>query len=84
MGVQYHVGDKIHILPYEQMGLPSHVNSEGAMKPWYDTVATVSQVLGYDEVHIFEDDGEWYWHYKNIEPALSSVDINEKDLMGWL
>ena len=74
MYTNYAVGDKIHILPYSEMGFPDHVNSSGEMKPWYDTIATVRSV---DDdrrtVRIDEDNGAWYWHYQNIEPASDAM-----------
>lgn len=70
----YNPGDKIHILPYEQMGFKEHVNSSGAMEPWYDTIATIRYVDdNRDTVKIIEDNGEWYWHYRNIEPASDAM-----------
>ena len=71
----YKPGAKIHILPYEKMGFKDHVNSCGAMEPWYDTIATVRSIDNNYQctLHIEEDNGEWYWHYKNIEPVSNVV-----------
>ena len=80
MYTDYRPGDIIHILPYNTMGNQTHLNQEGKMEPWYDTIATVRENNGRNAVRIEEDKGCWLWHYKNIEPAPSvvmSMDVHE-------
>ncbi len=77
MDTIYKPGDKIHILPYEQMGFKDHVNSAGKMEPWYDTIATVRSADNrLRALYINEDNGYWSWHYRNIEPASNVVLVN--------